>query len=332
MKDYENREPSTGHLAATAHPAEDRSTPRDRDQPVRPARWLITALAGLLILITSYLFAVRTTTGQALDNAALSGAAQEEAVLIREATGDLDQITVYSLAVAVLLVGLIGLLRRRPDLALAAVGVIVAGQIITQSLKRFVLPRPDLVPMVGHFAANSFPSGHTTIAMTVLFALLIVTSYKWRGLAMVLTLTWAVAIGADTLTARWHRLSDTIGADAVALMCACAASWWLARRGAIIRQTGRRRVLRVVFVSFVALLGVLAAVLGGGVGVYALRNWGDPQRFDTGQLDMVYDGAVLVASACSIITALLFWASWRRLDIAPRTRGSRATVGVPEVV
>lgn len=42
-------------------------------------------------------------------------------------------------------VALIGLLRRRLDLAFAGVGVIVLGQVVTQTLKRFVLPRPDLV-------------------------------------------------------------------------------------------------------------------------------------------------------------------------------------------
>lgn len=202
-------------------------------------RWLIVAAACLVVLILVYVLAVLTVTGQELENAALRGADQAAARDQTAADQSLSRITLYSLGVAVVLVAVIGLLRRRPALAVAAVGVIVAGQVVTQGLKRFVLPRPSLVPLTGHYADNSMPSGHTTIAMTVLFAALLVVPYRWRGVTMVLLLSWAVGIGAYTVTAKWHRLSDTLAADAIALGLACLASWWLARRGVVHRYEGR---------------------------------------------------------------------------------------------
>ena len=180
-------------------------------------RWLVVALGCAVVAIAVYFLAVWTVPGQELENAALRGA--DEAAARDQAAADesLGRITVYSLAAAVVLVTLVGLVRRRLDLALAAAGVIVAGQVVTQVLKRFVLPRPSLVPLTGHYAENSLPSGHTTIAMTVLFAALIVVPYRWRGVALFFLLSWAVGIGAYTVTAKWHRLSDTLAADAIAL-------------------------------------------------------------------------------------------------------------------
>lgn len=120
----------------------------------------------MVVLVASYLLAVWTRTGQAVENAALRGAdqvAEQDAV---EANETLSAITLISLIGAMILVAVIALLRRRLDLAVAAVGVIVLGQMLTQALKRFILPRPDLVEVAGDYSHNSFPSGHTTIAMT----------------------------------------------------------------------------------------------------------------------------------------------------------------------
>lgn len=106
--------------------------------------------------------------GQALENAALRGTDQASAADSDEAWEGLGDITVWTLGIATAVIGLIALLRRKVLLAFVAVGVIVGGQVITQALKRFILPRPELVEVTGDYAHNSFPGGHTTIAMTVL--------------------------------------------------------------------------------------------------------------------------------------------------------------------
>ncbi|WP_328320536.1 phosphatase PAP2 family protein [Kribbella sp. NBC_00382] len=285
---------------------------------ISPRRWTLTAGAAVLAAAAVYLLAVRTATGQTLENAVLRGA-DESYNHDATVTADdaLAQITVYSLAAACVLIVLVGLNRRRLDLMIAAVGLIVAGQVVTQSLKRFILVRPELVDVTGDFKGNSLPSGHTTIAMTVLFAALIIVPYRWRGVTMFFVLPWAVGIGAYTMTAKWHRLSDTLAADAVALALACCASWWLLRRGSLREREGRRRYpLRVVFVSLWSLYAVgflalglilwIAPLVGEGLTTSARDNaW------------TLYLGGTSLASAGSVVTALIFWASWRRLEAEP---------------
>ncbi|MEV6603650.1 phosphatase PAP2 family protein [Kutzneria sp. NPDC051319] len=288
------------------------STQDRKDVPAR--RWLHVAIGSGVVAVLVYVLAVLTPVGQELENAALRGADQVGATEAGNASQGLDQITVYSLAVAVVLIAAIGLLRRRWELALAAVGVIVAGQIITQGLKRYVLPRPPLVSLTGHYADNSLPSGHTTIAMTVLFAALIVVPYRWRGVALFFVLSWAVGVGAYTVTAKWHRLSDTLAADAIALALGCLASWWLARRGLVSRHDGKRRIPRVLIVTFTALVGVFFLAFGVFFTVVLVARDGldSALRDDTW---IIYLSAQSLASAGSIVAALVFLWSWRRLEI-----------------
>lgn len=177
-----------------------------------------------------------------------------------------------------------------------------------------MLPRPSLVPLTGHYADNSMPSGHTTIAMTVLFAALLVVPYRWRGVTMVLLLSWAVGIGAYTVTAKWHRLSDTLAADAIALGLACLASWWLARRGVVRRYEGRRRIPRVLVVVVASLAGLVFLALGGFLIGAALSQDGlDATLRDNTWV--VYLAASSLASAGSVAAALAFLGTWRRLEI-----------------
>ncbi|MFI9380735.1 phosphatase PAP2 family protein [Kutzneria sp. NPDC052558] len=282
------------------------------DYPAR--RWLRVAVVSAFVAVAVYVFAVLTPVGQMLENGALRGADQVTASEVTSANKDLNDISVYSLAVAVAVVALIGLLRRRWALSLAAVGVIVAGQVVTQGLKRFVLPRPPLVPVSGHYAANSLPSGHTTIAMTVLFAALLVVPYRWRGVAMFFGMTWALGIGALTVTAKWHRVSDTLAADAIALSLACLASWWLARRGMVRRHDGRRRTLRVLFVLFMGALA-LAALALGAVFLWSVLAHGGLGANQEDFTWLLYLTANLLASFGSSLAALVFLGTWRRLEI-----------------
>ncbi|WP_350348347.1 phosphatase PAP2 family protein [Agromyces sp. G08B096] len=290
-------------------------------------RWVITAGIAVLVLATAYLLAVWTIGGQELENAALRGADQVRADERTAADEALGAITIWSLGVAIVIVAAIALVRRRVDLAVAAVGVIVLGQLITQSLKRFILPRPPLVEVVGDYAGNSFPSGHTTIAMTVLFAMLIVVPYRWRGLTMFLVLSWAIGIGAYTVTAKWHRFSDTLGADAVALLCASLASLWLARRGAVARYEGRPHRARVVLVVLVAIATATLLAVGALLWGIPLARGTDLALRDPVQDYTAYLGAHSLAAGASGTAALAFWRLWYRREV---TSGRRTPAG-PEL-
>ncbi|MGP9759640.1 phosphatase PAP2 family protein [Corynebacterium sp. AOP12-C2-36] len=265
---------------------------------------------SLVLLVAVYWLAVLTTTGQELENAALRGADQAPAAESDGAWSALGDITIWTLAIATALVGMIGLLRRKVFLAVVAVSVIVGGQIVTQVLKRFVLPRPDLVEVSGHYAHNSFPSGHTTIAMTVLVALFLVVPYRWRGVAMFVVMTWAVGIGAYTTTAKWHRFSDTFGADMVALICGAVAALLLLRRGAVTVSRSRPKV-RVVYVVAMAVVGAFSLAVGTFIGVASgIQDLRDPIIEWN-----LYLTANSLATGCSVLSALAYWATWRRLDV-----------------
>ncbi|USX56082.1 phosphatase PAP2 family protein [Lentzea sp. HUAS12] len=272
-------------------------------------RWPVVAAAGFVFAAVVYVLAVLTKAGQTIENAALRGADQDDVSGTDAAWQSLGQITIYSLAAAVVAVALVGVLRKRWDLTIAAVGVIVAGQVVVQALKRFVLPRPALVEVTGDYAHNSLPSGHTTIAMTVLFAAVIVVPWKWRGVVLFFVLPWATAIGQYTLTAKWHRLSDTLAADGIALALAALAAWWLQRRGSLKPYTGPRRVGRVVLVVFWSLGAAASLVLGAIL-------WGFPLAREGLNADewVIYLGAGSFASAGSLLAALTYLACWRRIE------------------
>ena len=80
------------------------------DIPAR--RWFRVAVLSALVAVAVYVFAVWTPVGQALENAALRGADQLSPTEVADANKNLNEITVSSLAVSVVVVALIGLLRR----------------------------------------------------------------------------------------------------------------------------------------------------------------------------------------------------------------------------
>ncbi|QIM15632.1 phosphatase PAP2 family protein [Leucobacter insecticola] len=280
---------------------------------IRPTRWWILLVAAVILFTAIYILAVLTPTGQSFENAALRGADQVGQQGFNEANRALGQITIWSLIIATALVGLIGLLRRQFLLAVIGVGVIGAGQIITQSLKRFILPRPELVPVTGDFTANSLPSGHTTIAMTVLIALFLVVPYRFRGVVMLFVSGWAVGIGAYTVTAKWHRLSDTIAADLVALAVGSVAALILLRLGRL-RRVGRRPRLRMIVVVFLALSGMVALLLGV---VLATSPLNYPLHSPVIEWN-VYLAAHSLASAGSVFALLTYWGTWRGIEVVRR--------------
>lgn len=273
-------------------------------------RWVWIAVSSAVVMVAAYVLAVLTPWGQRWEDAALAGSLDASTGEVRDASDVLNQITVASLAVAVVVIAIVGLVRGGLRLACAGVGIVAVGLGATEVLKRWVLPRPDLAGSDAQIAHNSFPSGHTTIAMTVLLAALVVVPWVWRGVTMLVVMTWATGIGAYTVTAHWHRLSDTVGADAMALLVGSVMALLLVRSGMVRVVHHRPRVLRVVYVIVMVFLGVVA--LAGGLFVaIAMPEVGEtPSRDYT-----IFVAAQLFASAGSIIAGLVAWWSWRWLEV-----------------
>lgn len=281
-------------------------------------RWRSLLALAVLGFWGAYVALILTTPGQRLENAALRGA--DRVVWVQDAANDvLNLITVRSLAWAVILLAGVGLLRRRPRLSLAAVGLVGLALGITEVCKRVLLPRPPLVTAPDVYMHNSFPSGHTTIAMSVLLALVLVSRYRYRSSTMLIAMLYGLGVGSWTLIAKWHRFSDTIGADVVALGVACAASLWLSRRGLV--QVARTQELWPRQLLIVVLLLALLAL--GGLGLLLMENAGTDIPPGPSRDFRIFLAVTALSAAASITTALLFWWSWFRLEVTPRPHETR---------
>jgi membrane-associated phospholipid phosphatase len=222
------------------------------------------------LLAAIYGVAVWTAPGQRFEDAVLHAAdlgtgtaEQTRAVVI------LDAITVPLVVATGTLLMLICVLRHRVFLGFVSVGMIAASIVTTELFQRF-LQRPILLAHGARREDQSFPSGHATVAMALMCALVMVMPYRFRGVVVVLSSLWAASVGIATVTASWHRPSDTIGADLIVVCYVCMSIAVLARWGrvreAALPTAVRRRVRAFLaggYAGVAALAFTVAAVTVG---------------------------------------------------------------------
>ncbi|MFF8278787.1 phosphatase PAP2 family protein [Streptomyces lateritius] len=314
-------ETATWWYAAVAGEASDSFCTRVRKR-MRGAR-----LASVLLLAVVYAGLVLTATGQRWENAVLTGRLADETLAAAHAANrTLQHITLSSLAAALLTLTVIGILRRRLLLTFAALGTVTVSVCLAELLERHLLARPDLADAPPHLMPNSFPSGHTAIAMSVMFGLVVVVPYRRRGLAVGLCALWATAVGAYTLAAGWHRPSDTIGAGLLVLAVACGLLALLARRGKLGPARRRRFPFRTLFVT----LPLCLVALGGlGIGLVLLVDSmfvlapGDPHL-----PRLAYRAGQALAAGASAAATLLLLGLLRHVDLDARPVPYRLTGSV----
>jgi membrane-associated phospholipid phosphatase len=141
---------------------------------------------------------------------------------------------------AVCLLGL-GLGRRRE--VLAAV-VVVAGANITTQLLKDVFEHVRNKAWEHGFSmpwSNSFPSGHTTAAASIAFALLLVVPAGYRLLAAGVGAALTAVVGLSVVVLGWHYPSDVVGALlVVAAWGLCAVAYLRRRRDRDVAIRARR--------------------------------------------------------------------------------------------
>ena len=272
-----------------------------------------TALLSILLLVALYLTAVRTGTGQRFENAVWLGAGRTAAQRPAQAAGALNLIGIGTAIAAVAVVVLVGLLRRRPALALAGAAVILASVATSEYLKT-ALARPNLVPTWRESAGNSFPSGHTTIATAVMAAVILLAPHRARALAALCTAVPAAGIGVLTIVARWHRPSDTLGADLVVLCYTGLAILILA-------ATGRTRPAERTAPNAVvcgAIAAATAIALGGAVLFAALASYHRSRLAPGYQVShsALYAGCLLAMAGTGTVVTVLVWLL-ERLEVTP---------------
>ena len=119
-------------------------------------------------------------------------------------------------------VALLAAARRRATLAGRALGAVIGANVTTQILKDYVLTRPSLGVTTG--VVNSLPSGHTTVAVTLSLALIVVAPQWFRGPSAWIGWAWTSLMSVSVMMEGWHRPSDAITAALIAGAWALALS------------------------------------------------------------------------------------------------------------
>jgi membrane-associated phospholipid phosphatase len=265
------------------------------------------------LLATVYLLAVWTVPGQRFEDAVLKAAGRVAGSADQAGALDiLDAISVPAVVVAGILLILISVLRRRLFLGVLSVAMITGSIATTEVFQQF-LQRPILLSQGVRREDQSFPSGHTTVAMSLMCALVMVAPYRFRGVVAFLTSLWAASVGVATVTASWHRPSDTIGADLIVVGYACTAVAILARWGRVREAalpTPVGRTLRGLLAGAYAGVAVLAFAVAAATAAIVLSA---PVTGGTGASMLLAGRALALSGSASV--ALTMLALLRHVDL-----------------
>jgi membrane-associated phospholipid phosphatase len=260
-----------------------------------PTRYIGAAVLCVVAFVALYLFFVRNETGQVIDQLAFDGA-EDGTTGMAVTQRLLDLIPSVMVAVGAILGIIIALVRRAWFALAVAVACAVAASVTTQLLKNVVLTRPDLG--VDGYLANSFPSGHTTVAAASALLVFLVASPHTRWLAGTIGAAFAVAAGVSTLVSLWHRPSDVIAALLVVSFWGCVGGAVLTRSG------GRQRTIRtpapalvgLKLQTWIALIAAVITAVAAGIGVTG--------AFGSSAAPLAYLGAVTAIVAIGFVLAI----------------------------
>lgn len=275
-------------------------------------RALTTAGACVGLLVSVYLLAVCTRPGQRFEDGVLQAATLTVGSAAEtHATTRLDRINPFTVTVAALAVVAISLVRRKALVGFVSAAVIGASVLTVQALRWLAL-RPTLLPHGNRREDQSFPSGHVAVAMAVMSALVLVTPYRFRAGVLLVGSLWATGINVATITASWHRPSDTIGSDLIVVIYTCAAVAVIARRGWVSESTTRTKGGGAVRTMLA--LGYAAAALAA-LGAAALDTVGSfgPPGFAADYSLLAAGRAVALSGSAAVALSLL--ALLRRVDL-----------------
>lgn len=281
--------------------------------PQRRFAFLFTlAAAAAVIFVALYIALVLSRPGQYWDDRAYLGRplmGEDTARALRNAL-NLIQFSTVALMVIVLIV--VGLVRKLPITTLLAASGFALTILSAEALKA-LLPRPDLAPALTRLTERldmeSYPSGHSAIAMSFALALIMVSSPRARTWVTLGGMAWAGFITMGTVAAGWHRPGDALGGIAI------ASAWMFASAGlavvAMARTTAPTRSPRVVWLQ--------AALMWGGAvlvtGIWSLY----------GYVHGIWDGGSLhdfalaegLVAACALVAIAAFTSLIGPLTLSP---------------
>jgi hypothetical protein len=179
---------------------------------------MLAAGAGCLAAATVvYVVAVRTFTGQAVENVAMDGHPEDKWWRVRPVADRMG--IVASLLVAAGVVAVVTWAWRRGSWqrALAVAASIATSAALAEALKLWVLTRPGLVAVGerAYLAPNTFPSGHTAAVVAVALAAVALAPPARRLPVALAGGAYAALVELVLLGGEAHRPADAVGAALV---------------------------------------------------------------------------------------------------------------------
>lgn len=249
-----------------------------RHRSLAPRGALLAALACLLGLIATAIVALLVPQARARDLDTLQGFVALDRGPVARAAGHVVHLcdpATYALIGAALVA--VALARRRWRVAGTFAIVLVAAPLTTELLKPLLAtPRGEEWWGAANISAGSWPSGHSTAAMTLALGLVLVSPNRLRPLAAAVAALWSAAIAFGILVLAWHFPSDVLGGFLVAGLWTALAAGVLLRGQephplavADLRAQWRSAAALVVGVGLVAALAAALAVGPRAVGSFA---------------------------------------------------------------
>jgi membrane-associated phospholipid phosphatase len=234
-------------------------------------RLILGAIVCALLLVSGYLALVQTAWGHTLDNAGYFGRSAVARTVVDYDYQILGAVSIPSLGLAIVVILLIGAIRR----CLLGAIILAAGfvcAVVGAELLKHVLPWHALVPEDSYLHPNlrhdTYPSGHTTVGTSLALALLLVSSAGWRPWLAVLAGFMSASFATGVLFAGWHRPSDALGGIVWSGLCislaAIATVTWCGREIRPIQNASSALVVSTLFlvVLLVALVWSVAGKAG----------------------------------------------------------------------
>jgi membrane-associated phospholipid phosphatase len=268
---------------------------------------LLAALACFVGLVVAGVLALAVPVARERDAAMLHGFVGLDRPSVHRAIWFMAHLgDTLPYACAGLLCIVVALARRRGWRALAVACLLAVTGVTTQVLKH-ALAQPRLEHWLPEqVATNSWPSGHSTAAMTLALCAILVAPPALRAVTAMLGGAFAVGVGYAVLVLGWHYPSDVLGGFLVAGLWASLAVGVLHRVEA--PEPARRPVWEPL-AGLVAGAGVVASVV---LGVRA-----DTVALYTSERPTFAAGALIIALLALVLVTTVSAASTRG---APRAR------------
>lgn len=285
-------------------------------------------VVGVAITWSSWRYFVQTPEGQRLDETAFAGSMIGRSTLWRAAEPVLDVVSIPFVVAVLGATALIAVMRRRWFLAWQVTLLVGGANITTQLLKRVVFDRANLTDDVGA-AANSLPSGHTTVAASVAAALVLVVPRRARPAVAILGAGYAAATGISTMVGGWHRPSDVVAALAVVLAWAGLTTALTALGSPERRTSSGPAATRIVAALFVVVAAITAALAVSGLVSTARRLTAEGMVSDRSGLVTAYVGAAFGVVAMTALTFAVVLVSHQLASRATTRKSSRSLARIP---